>query len=112
MTKYIAHFSNGDTQTRNSKRTYTHAYLLTRNGHAYGAGFSASRELAEKAARGYGPKDITPRDKKNAQLRKWHRELAAKKGFKTVDEWYASEQKRVSDWWAEAKVEIVEVEIA
>ena len=53
--KYTATFSNGKTISRNSKRNYTHAYMVwcaNLDGTTYVAkyGFSGNEELAKKAS--------------------------------------------------------------
>lgn len=56
MTTFTATFSNGKTITRNNKtgRTYTHAWAtLSKCGSVLQAGFSSSREAAERSAKAY-----------------------------------------------------------
>lgn len=110
MTMYTAKFST-ETITRKSNREYTHAFLLTGpNGEGEGVGFSGSRELAEKAARQYGPKSFA--NKRVAHVAAWHRKLAKEEGFKSVQAMYDARDAEIADWWSKAKIEIVEVERA
>lgn len=110
MTKYIAQFSNGDIVTRNSEREYSHAYRLTaQNGDIYQQGFSARRELAEKAAHAAGPRGFNARARKYAHIAQYHRKMAKEKGFASVNEMYAAKEAEIAQWWADAKIEIVEV---
>ena len=48
--KYSATFSNGTTISKNSKRNYTHAYIIKNQWNTF-TGFAGSEELAKKAAR-------------------------------------------------------------
>ena len=53
MNKYSATFSDGSTETRGSKREYTHAWKLFKGENTVKYGFSASEEKAVKAGAGY-----------------------------------------------------------
>lgn len=47
--KYSATFSNGLTISKNSKRTYTHAYIIKNQWNTF-TGFAGSEALAKKGA--------------------------------------------------------------
>lgn len=47
--KYTATFSNGTTISRNSKREFTHAYIVKNQWNTF-TGFAGSEELAKKSA--------------------------------------------------------------
>lgn len=49
-TLYVAHFAGGETVSRSTHRTYTHAWRVTAGGAVKQVGFAGSRQLAERAA--------------------------------------------------------------
>ena len=105
MTKYTAQFE-GHAISRNSDRTYSHAWIVTVDGKIVDKGFSGSAELAHKAAAATHPKDISAKDK--ARLRAYHRKIAKSEGM-TVEQWYASVTERTASRIAERKVQVAPV---
>ena len=105
MTKYTAQFE-GHTISRNSDRTYSHAWIVTVDGKIVDKGFSGSAELAHKAAAATNPKDISAKEK--ARCRAYHIRFAKSEGM-TVEQWYASITERTASRIAERKVQVAPV---
>jgi len=110
MTKYIAAFYD-HIITRNSARTYTHAWIVTNiaTGRVFESGFAGSADKAAVAANASLPRDISPRDKKNAAIARGHIRTAREDGYTDVYAFYAFITKRTADLRAELKTEVVAV---
>ena len=109
MTRYTATFA-AHTLTRNTKRTYTHAWIITNaSGKVCAKGFAGDLAKAQTAAAAGMPRDISERDKKNARIASGHRTYAKQMGFANVQDWYASITKDIAERRANRTTEVVAV---
>ena len=111
MTQFAATFSNGQTITRNSDNAYAFAWAIVRiaDGKVEDSGFSADRANAAKAAQTRLWSGISARDRKNPAIRRFHADLAKKRGFATLAAFYADAEASAAAHNAARRVEIVPV---
>lgn len=111
MTKFTAIFANGQTITRNSDHAYAFAWAIVRisDGKIEESGFSADRANAAKAAHARLWSGISARDRKNPAIRRFHADLAKKRGFATLAAFYADADASAAAHNAARRVEIVPV---
>ena len=111
MTKFSATFSNGETITRNSDHAYTFAWAIIRiaDGVVELSGFSADRVNAAKAAQAKQWSGISARDRKNPAIRRFHADLAKKRGFANTAAFYADCDASAVAHNAARRIEVVEV---
>jgi hypothetical protein len=109
MTKFAATFSNGQIITRNSDRAYAFAWAFIRisDEKVVKSGFSADRANAAKSAQATLRSPVSARDKKNPPLRRYHFEMAKKRGFASVAEMYAEWDAEAAAHNARHRIEIV-----
>ena len=110
MTHYTAAFE-GHTLSRNSDRTYSHAWIVTVGDKIVDSGFSGSADLAHKAAAATHPRDISAKDKSRAALCAQHRKIAKDAGM-AVDQWYAFITERTATAIAARKIQVASVAAA
>jgi hypothetical protein len=109
MTKYTATFSNGQTVTRNSDRTYAFAWAVIRieDGKIEKSGFSADRANAANGAAAVQWKGVSARDLRNAALCRLHAKMAKDQGFASVDALHAHWDAEAVAHNAARRIEIV-----
>lgn len=111
MTTFTATFSTGQTIARKADNAYAFAWAVIRaaDGKIEESGFSADRANAAKAAQAKRWSGISTRDRKNPAIRRFHADLAKKRGFATLAAFYADAEASAAAHNAARRVEIVPV---
>lgn len=110
MANFSATFGNGETITRNSDHAYAFAWAIIRiaDGVIETSGFSADRANAAKAAQARMWSGISARDRKNPAIRRFHADLAKKRG-QTLAQFYDAAEADAAAHNAARRIEIMEV---